>query len=76
MDKKITLPINVGQGTLTKDATTGDWVLTSNQLGTDTFTGFNRLVFNDKTVALDFEKGQSSYNATMANVCDLIVRSG
>lgn len=63
--KSVTLPINVDQGTLTKDATTGDWVFSSSQLGTDTFTGFNRLVFNDKTVALDFEKGQSSYNATM-----------
>lgn len=60
-----TVLLNVNQGTLTKDPATGDWLLTSSQLGTDTYTGFSRLVFNDKTVALDFAKGQSGYNAAM-----------
>lgn len=60
-----TVLLNVNQGTLTKDPATGDWLLTSSQLGTDTYTGFSRLVFNDKTVALDFSKGQSGYNAAM-----------
>lgn len=63
--KSTTVLLNFNQGTLTKDPATGDWLLTSSQLGTDTFTGFNRLVFNDKTVALDFAKGQSGYNAAM-----------
>lgn len=59
------VPLNLGQSTLTKDPATDAWVLTSSQLGTDTYTGFNRLVFNDKTVALDFAKGQAAYNAAM-----------
>ena len=63
--KNITVPLNYSQTTLTKESATGAWVLKSSQLGTDTYTGFNRLVFNDKTLALDFAKGQSSYNAAM-----------
>lgn len=63
--KSTTVPLNVSQGSLTKNTATGEWLLTSNQLGNDSYAGFKRLVFNDKTVALDFEKGQSSYNAAM-----------
>lgn len=63
--KSTSVLLNVNQGTLTKDPATGDWLLTSSQLGTDTYTGFSRLVFNDQTVALDFSKGQSGYNAAM-----------
>ena len=63
--KSTTVPLDVSQGTLTKNAATGEWLLASSQLGTDNYVGFKRLVFNDKTVALDFEKGQPSYNAAM-----------
>lgn len=63
--KSTTVPLDISQGTLIKNAATSEWLLTSSQLGTDSYVGFKRLVFNDKTVALDFEKGQPSYNAAM-----------
>ncbi len=63
--KSTRVPLNVSQGSLTKNAATDEWILTSNQLGNDSYTGFKRLIFNDKIMALDFEKGQSSYNAAM-----------
>ena len=99
-----TVPINFDQCKISKDPLTNDWSISSSQLGIDTYTGFSRIAFNDKTLAVDFSKGQPSYNASMvigaafgkafisqyfsigislfdsqqkmANVCDLIVRSG
>jgi hypothetical protein len=41
------------------------WQLTSPVTGTDTLTGFKRVTFEDKTVALDFAPQESGYESAM-----------